>query len=193
MVSVKTKNEAIGEIEALIAQVTGRFAAEDDAEQQWLVDQCGPEAARLVARMSVHALHLLDAIPAEGSINIVGLSRTTGVPKGTVSKTVRRLLADGLVSRHRLPDNRKEVHLRLTATGTEIRRAHKSLHEQMGSGLREFLERYNDAELAVIARALGDLARMPREGLRFRPDLLESTGARVDAGSAIAARDAEWR
>ncbi|MGH3097264.1 MAG: MarR family transcriptional regulator [Streptosporangiales bacterium] len=170
---MQTKGEAIGEIEALVAQVTARFAAEDDAEQQWLVDQCGPEAAGVVSRMSVHALHLLDAVPVEGSVNIVGLSRATGVPKGTVSKTVRRLIADGAVTRHRLPDNRKEVHLRLTATGAEIRRAHQSLHEEMGHGLHAFLERYEDAELAVIARVLGDLTRMPREGLRFRPDLLD--------------------
>lgn len=173
MVSVKTKTEAIGAIETLIAQVTARFAADDEAEQQWLVGQCGPEAAAVVSRMSVHALHLLDAIPVDGSINIVGLSRTTGVPKGTVSKTVRRLIADGLVTRHQLPDNRKEVHLRLTPAGTEIRRAHESLHEQMGGGLRAFLERYDDAELTVIARVLDDLARVPREGLRFRPDLLD--------------------
>lgn len=173
MVSVQTKSEAIGQIETLIAQVTGRFAAEDDAEQQWLVGQCGPEAAAVVSRMSVHALHLLGAIPVEGSVNVVGLSRATGVPKGTVSKTVRRFIADGLVARHQLPDNRKEVHLRLTPTGEEIRRAHESLHEQMGHGLRAFLERYGDEELTVIASVLHDLARMPREGLRFRPDLLD--------------------
>lgn len=170
---MQTKDEAIGAIETLIGQVTARFAAEDEAEQQWLVGQCGAEAAAVVSRMSVHALHMLDAIPVEGSVNIVGLSRATGVPKGTVSKTVRRLITDGVVSRHQLPDNRKEVHLRLTATGAEIRHAHQSLHEEMGLGLHAFLARYADTDLAVIARVLDDLARMPREGLRFRPDLLD--------------------
>ncbi|MGH3319774.1 MAG: MarR family winged helix-turn-helix transcriptional regulator [Streptosporangiaceae bacterium] len=170
---MRTKSDAIRQIEDLVGQVTSRFAAEDDAEQQWLVDQCSPEAARLVSRLSVHALHLLDAIPVEGSVNIVGLSRATGVPKGTVSKTVHRLIADGLVARHRLPDNRKEVHLRLTRTGAEIRQAHRSLHEQMGHELDTFLDRYSAAELAVVTRVLEDLNRMPREGLRFRPDLLD--------------------
>lgn len=173
MVSVKTKGDAIGRIEELIAQVGQRFAAEDDAEQQWLVDRCSPEAARVVSGLSVQALHLLDAIPADDSVNVIGLSRATGVPKGTVSKAVRRLVADGVLARHRLPDNRKEVHLRMTSIGVQIQRAHRSLHEQMGQGLRAFLDRYSDAELAVITRVLTDLERMPREGLHLRPDLLD--------------------
>ncbi|MGH3495083.1 MAG: MarR family transcriptional regulator [Sciscionella sp.] len=149
------------------------LSAEYDAEQQWLVEQCPPEAAPLVCRLSVHAPHLLDAIPVEGSINIVGLLQATGMPKGTVSKTVRRLAADGLVTRHRLPDNRKEVHLRVTSASADIQHAHQSLHEQMGQGIVAFLNRYSKAELAVITRVLADLQRMPREGLRFRPDLLD--------------------
>lgn len=173
MVSMETKTDAVGLIERLLAQVAGRFTAEDDAEQQWLIDRCSPEAARLVPRLSVHALHLLDAVPVEGSINVVGLSRATGVPKGTVSKQVRRLVVAGALERHRLPDNLKEVHLRLAPVGAEIRQAHRSLHAEMEEGLRAFLHRYDEADLAVIARVLTDLERMPREGLRFRPDLLD--------------------
>lgn len=170
---MKTKRRAVERIEELIAQVTARFAAEDDAEQEWLAGQCSAGTAEVVARLSVHALHLLDEIPEDDSVNIVGLSESTGVPKGTVSKTVRRLVTDGLVSRHRLPDNRKEVHLRLTPAGAEVQRAHQSLHEQMGAGVQAFLDRYSDAELAVVIRVLSDLNRVPRDGLRFRPDLLE--------------------
>lgn len=171
---METKSEAIARIEGLVGQVSGRFAAEDDAEQQWLADHCSPRAAGVITRMSVHALHLIDAIPADETVNIVGLARSTGVPKGTVSKTVRRFVADGLVERDRLPGNRKEVHLRLTALGEEIQRAHRSLHREMGTGVQEFLDRYSAADLEVIGRVLADLARMPREGLRFRPDLLPS-------------------
>lgn len=182
MVSVGTKRDAIEEIETLIGRVTSRMAVEDDAEQRWLADHCSPEAARKLPALSVHALHLLDEIPPEApeaaggvarSVNIVGLAQATGVPKGTVSKTVRRLVAAGLVARHRLPDNRKEVHLRLTPLGAEIQRAHQGLHEETGEAMRAFLARYTPTDLAVITRVLGDLARMPREGVHFRPDLLD--------------------
>ena len=200
MVSVGTKRDAIEEIETLIGRVTARMAVEDDAEQRWLADHCSPEAARRLPALSVHALHMLDEIPPESpedaavadgaaaagdagaavevggaarSVNIVGLAQATGVPKGTVSKTVSRLVAAGLVARHRLPDNRKEVHLRLTPLGAEIRRAHRGLHEQTTEAMHAFLARYTIDDLAVMARVLDDLSRMPREGVRFRPDLLD--------------------
>ena len=175
MVSMKTKSEAIASIEELLAAITARFAEEDPEEQEWLRSQCSPAAQRALDQLSVAALHLLDQIPGPGSaetVNIVGLSQVSGAPKGTVSKTVQRLESAGAVSRHRLPGNRKEVHLRLTETGAEIQRAHRSLHEQMGSSVAEFLHRYSANDLEVLTRVLGDLLAMPREGLRFRPDLL---------------------
>ncbi|CAM3609354.1 MarR family winged helix-turn-helix transcriptional regulator [Occultella aeris] len=167
---------AIERIGELVAAVTARFADEDPDEQAWMRDQCSPAAQRILAEIGVSALHLLDAIPADdgtgASVNIVGLSRATGMPKGTVSKTVQRLVTSGAVARHQIPDNRKEVHLRLTEPGEEIRRAHRSLHEEMGNGLAAFMGRYSAADLEVITRVLDDLLRLPREGLRFRPDLL---------------------
>ena len=177
MVSMKTKADVVEHIEGVLEQLSARFAADDEAEQQWMAEQCSPAARRVLARTSVQALHLLDQVPADdgtgASVNVVGLARATGIPKGTVSKTVRRLAESGALERYQRPDNRKEVHLRLTPVGLELQRAHRSLHEQMGMGLAAFLTRYTAAELAVITRVLDDLLRMPREGLRFRPDLLD--------------------
>ncbi len=174
---METKDRAIERIEELIGQVSARFAAEDEDEWRWMAGQCSPAAQRVLTGMSVQALHLLDAIPADdgtgASVNVVGLARATGVPKGTVSKVAQRLVVSGVVARHRLPDNRKEVHLRTTELGAEIQAAHRSLHEQMGAGLAEFLNRYSAADLRVVTRVLDDLLRMPRDGLRFRPDLLD--------------------
>lgn len=174
---METKAEAIGRIEELIGLVTTRFSEEDADEQKWMSGMCSPAAQRIVAGLSVQSLHLLDDVPADdgtdASVNIVELSRVTGVPKGTVSKAVQRLVDQGVIVRHRRSDNRKEVHLRLTPLGEEIQRAHRSLHQQMGAGLGEFMDRYTASELTVIARVLDDLRRMPREGLRFRPDLID--------------------
>lgn len=180
IVSMTTTRATISRIEDLLGQISARFAAEDPDEQAWLRDQCSPEAQRVLDSLSVANLHLLEEIPGEDvplssnqPANIIGLSRTTGVPKGTVSKAVQRLVTQGAVTRHRLPDNSKEVHLRLTAIGAEIQAAHRGLHEQMGSGLTEFLARYSEADLEVLIRVLTDLLHLPREGLRFRPDLLD--------------------
>lgn len=175
---METKRELIASITDLTARLIQRFAQEDADEQAHMRALCSPDAQRALEKTSVEALHLLDVIPAESdhdrpSVNIVGLSQTTGVPKGTVSKRIQRLAEIGVVTRHRIPGNRKEVHLRLTPVGEEIRAAHRSLHEQMGAVPEDFLDRYSAHELRVLTRVLDDLLRMPREGVRFRPDLLD--------------------
>lgn len=177
MVFVETKTEVITRIAALAERLAARFTEEDADEQAHIRKLCSPEARQALETMSVPALHLLDVIPSSSedasSMNVVGLSQATGVPKGTVSKRVQRLTDAGIVSRHRIPGNRKEVHLQLTSLGEEIRAAHRSLHEQMGTVFDDFLARYSQSDLEVVGRVLDDLLRMPREGLRFRPDLLE--------------------
>lgn len=178
MVFMETKRELIASIADLTACLIQRFSEEDADEQAHMRRLCSPDAQLALERMSVESLHLLDAIPAEAdhhavSTNIVGLAETTRTPKGTVSKRVQRLTELGVVSRHQLPGNRKEVHLRLTPIGEEIRTAHRSLHEHMGTIPADFLTRYNTDELRVVTRVLHDLLRMPRDGLRFRPDLLD--------------------
>ncbi|QVQ53746.1 MarR family transcriptional regulator [Spiractinospora alimapuensis] len=173
---METNEELVTRIQDLIGQVAARLGDEDEAEWKWMSEQVSVEARHVLGRMNVQALHLLDHVPAaedgDESTNIVGLAHATGIPKGTVSKIVRRLENGGAVARHRVPDNRKEVHLRLTQLGREIQEAHRGLHERMGLGASEFLGRYSAEDLEVIARVLEDLARVPREGLRFRPDLL---------------------
>lgn len=164
-------------ISELATQLAARFDNEDRDEWQHMLDQCSPSARRALESLNVQSLHLLDAIPTQAdedsSVNVVGLSRASGVPKGTVSKALKRLVDAGVVTRHRLPGNRKEVHLRLTDLGEEIQTAHRSLHDQMGDTFDRFLGRYSSTDLEVIGRVLHDLVRMPRDGLRFRPDLLD--------------------
>lgn len=173
---METKPDTINRIETLIGQLSARFAEEDADEKEWLQQQCSDRAQGALAQLSVSALHILDEVPTgDSSINIVGLSQATGVPKGTVSKTVQHLVTVGVVERHRLPDNRKEVHLRLTDLGAEIQSAHGSMHELMTGSLGEFLARYTTTELGIVVRILDDLRRTPRDGLRFRPDLIDSS------------------
>jgi len=178
MVLMETKSELIALIADQAARVAQRFAQDDEDERAYMRKRCSPQAQLALDKMSVEALHLLDAIPGGGStdepsVNIVGLAQATGVPKGTVSKRVQRLTDIGVVTRHQIPGNRKEVHLRRTPIGDEIWEAHRSLHEQMGDVLGELLSRYTVADLQVLTRVLDDLLRMPREGLRYRPDLLD--------------------
>lgn len=125
----------------------------------------------------MQSLHLLEWIPAASDggseVNVSGLSLAAGIPKGTASKLLQRMASSGVVHRYRKEGNRKEVLLRLTEIGEEIQDAHRSLHREMGAVAEGFLSRYTRDELQVISRVLGDLVRMPSDGLRYRPDLLD--------------------
>lgn len=177
IVFVETKEELTASVIDLGGRVIARFTEDDADEQAHMRRLCSPDAQRALDQMSVEMLHLLGSIPSSDedalSINVVGLSQRTGIPKGTVSKRLQRLTEIGVVTRHQIPGNRKEVHLRATPLGEEVQAAHRSLHEQMGDVLGVFLKRYSADDLGVLHRVLGELLRMPREGVRYRPDLLE--------------------
>lgn len=175
MVSVKTTPASQPErIWQALGEVGDRFTAEDEMEREWMAQRCAPELTPVVTALSLQALHLLDAVAEAGTIKVVELARVTGVPKGTVSKALQRLVRDGVVRREQTPDNRKEVLISLTDDGTQIQRAHQAMHEEMERGMLAFFERYSAAEQEVILRVLEDLALMPRDGPGFRPDLLPS-------------------
>lgn len=165
-------DEAVDRIQDLVGRVIARFGEQDLDEQAWLRAHAPERLGALIGGLSVHALHLLDAVAEAEPANVVGLSAHTGVPKGTVSKTLQRLSEAELVERYRLEGNRKEVHVRLTADGELVHRAHRELHAAMGDGLRLYLRTLSPEDLEVVTRVLGDILRMPREGVRWRPDLL---------------------
>jgi len=46
-------------------------------------------------------------------------------------------------------------------------RAHRRLHDEMDRGMNDFLSRYTHAELATVAKILGDLLVTERVGVRL--------------------------
>jgi DNA-binding MarR family transcriptional regulator len=112
------------------------------------------------------SMHLLDVI-ADGPVSLVGLAGKSGQLKGTVSKHVQRLVEAGLVVRTPVPGNRKEIQLDLTADGALVSAAHREMHDEMNLGIREFLQRYSNAELQVLEKVLRDLLAARKEGVRI--------------------------
>lgn len=169
MVSVKTKSDVIAQIGDLVQAVGDKFDDSDgDAERDFMAQHC-PRRLQSVARdLPTLSMHLLDQI-GDDPINIVTLAAQSGQLKGTVSKHVQRLVTAGLVDRQPVPGNRKEITLRLSADGRVVRRAHRRLHDEMNLGMQDFLSHYTHAELATVAKVLGDLLATERVGVRLAP------------------------
>jgi DNA-binding MarR family transcriptional regulator len=103
-------------------------------------------------------LRVIDAIGRLEPVNGITISAQFHIPKGTVSKVTRRLIASKLVSAESLPNNRKEVLFRLTPLGRELFEVYRAFDEQMERGFIQFLRRYSAEELRLLLRVLGEAA-----------------------------------
>lgn len=170
MVSMKTKTALIADINELVGAVGDKLRSDDDgdAERDYLSQRLLPRLEPSVRSLPTLSLHLLTAL-AEGPVSVVGLAARAGQLKGTVSKHVQRLVEAGLVARSPIPGNRKELALSLTADGELVERVHRQMHDEMAAGLRDFLTRYTNADLEVLARMLSDLLAAGKEGVRLVP------------------------
>ncbi len=148
---------AIAEIMALLSQVADRFAPEHSEIRQWMAQHCAnPAIAELLQESTLLMLRVLDAIGQLEPVNGITISKQFGIPKGSVSKATRRLLAKSLIQQESLPNNRKEILFRLTPLGRELADVHHAFDQQMERGFVRFLQQYDAEALGVVVRVLQD-------------------------------------
>jgi DNA-binding MarR family transcriptional regulator len=157
--STKSENKdiLINEIRRLFSNAVARHASEDDDEKQWLLQNCNSaEVSSLLQELSGIGLHVLDAIGQFEPINSITISKKTGIPKGTVSKSIKKLSSKDLITKIPLPNNKKESLFHITPLGKELFELHQSLHKQMDLGINMFLKKYDAHELQFLIRFLKD-------------------------------------
>lgn len=145
----------IGQILALLGKVTERFDSEDTEERRWLAQSSpNPVVVEMLQESTTATLRVLDAIGRLEPVNGITISAQFHIPKGTVSKITRRLMAKNLISTEFLPNNKKEILFRLTPLGRELFQVHRTFDEQMERGFMRFLQRYQLDELRLLVRVL---------------------------------------
>ncbi|WFR56690.1 winged helix DNA-binding protein [Anaerocolumna sp. AGMB13025] len=159
--SRKDNDELISVIKNLVNEVLNKHASEDEEEKQWLLDNCqNPAVLKKLSDLTYIMLHVLDAIGRLEPVNSISISKDTGIPKGTVSKSIPKLLSKELITKVPLPNNKKEYVFHITPLGKEIFILHQTMHKKMESTLNNFLKQYNDTELQFIIRMLKDFANL---------------------------------
>jgi DNA-binding MarR family transcriptional regulator len=145
----------IADILAMLAAATHQVESQQNESWQWLAERSrDPLLVEALREMTVTSLRVIDAIGRLEPLNGIAISMHSGLPKGTVSKVTRRLIAQNLVNgAHRLP-NHKEIYFRLTRRGRELFTVHQAFDDQMERGIVRFLERYRTDELSLLARVL---------------------------------------
>lgn len=148
------------EVLALIAQIAHQFESQEHEGWQWIVAHSpNSQVADALQDSTSTALRVLDAIGRLEPANGITVATQFGIPKGTVSKITRRLIAKKLILTESLPNNRKEILFRLTPLGREVYEFHRAFDQQMERGFLQFLQRYDASDLQVLVRVLRDAAQ----------------------------------
>jgi DNA-binding MarR family transcriptional regulator len=143
------------EVVALLAKVTERFESTENEEWRWIAEHSNnPLVVEILQDSTVTTLRVLDAIGRLEPVNGITISTRYRIPKGTVSKITRRLIAQQLITTEYLPNNKKEILFRLTPLGRDLFEVHRAFDEQMERGFIQFLRRYDASELHLLVRIL---------------------------------------
>jgi DNA-binding MarR family transcriptional regulator len=147
----------MSDILSLLSELSDRFEPGDQEMKQWMADHFpNPILVELLQETTLTMFKVLDAIGELEPVNGITISKQYQIPKGSVSKSTRRLVEQKLIQQESLPNNKKEVLFRLTALGRELFVAHRAFDKQMEKGFIQFMQRYETHELAFIVRVLRD-------------------------------------
>ncbi len=153
----KNGETLVQEIERIFFEVVSRHQTDMEEEKNWLFSNCSdPQLSEIVSNLSIITFHVLDAIGRFQPVNSITISKMTEIPKGTVSKNIKKLLTEGLIVKQALPDNKKESVFFLTSIGKSLFALHKEVHAQFDSKLSVFLQKYDTEELQFLVRFLKD-------------------------------------
>ena len=163
------------EILALLAKMTERFDSAENEEWRWLIAQSpSPLIVEILRDSTTMTLRVIDAIGRMEPVNGITISERYRIPKGTVSKITRRLIAQGLISHERLPNNRKELLFRLTPLGRDLFDLHRTFDERMERGFIQFLQRYDAATLRLLVGVLREATEASFLQLGLQPEHVEA-------------------
>lgn len=91
-----------------------------------------------------------------GPATVSQLGRRLHLDSGTLSPLLKRLDANGLVSRNRLPQDERSVEIRLTAKGRRLRSRADVIPAQMGRAIGPVDRAALTSELRVLEESLRD-------------------------------------
>src|SRR5690606_35029554 len=114
----------------------------------WLTERVADHRLKkLVPRLSISSLHVLDVIYMHDGIIGIDIAREMGLTKGAVSKITRKLLEQGLIRKTQLPDNLKEIYFSVTPLGAELAELHRLFHQEKDQKAMELLASFDGPSL----------------------------------------------
>jgi DNA-binding MarR family transcriptional regulator len=155
-----SQDNQVQEIMVLLSQVSEKFEPGENEMKQWIMQNFhSPVINEVLQDSTLMTLRVLNVIGQSEPVNGINISKQSHIPKGSVSKITRRLIAKKLIIRESLPNNKKEILFRTTPLGKEIFLAHQAFDQKMEKGFKKFLKKYTSEELHFIIRVLQDFVK----------------------------------
>jgi DNA-binding MarR family transcriptional regulator len=99
----------------------------------------------------IHAIHYISRNP---EINITRLAELSGVTKGAISQTVKRLVSKRYIARYKVKNN-KEVNLRLSDKGYLINQHYEEFEKERFVFAEKLYENASVEDIALIRNLFG--------------------------------------
>lgn len=166
-----------------VANVQKRFQSEgEDDERRWMIAKAkDSNLVKFLKESTVIMLHVIDAIGELEPVNGITISKQFGIPRGSVSKITRKLVAQKMVQTEYLQGNKKEVLFQLTPQGHQIFKLHKQLHHHIEHNVRNFLRRYDVEQMQFLVQCLKDTS----EASWVQEESFETETAKADMNSGV--------
>lgn len=133
--------------------------ADEDQDRLWMLERISDDRLKkLLRRLSVSSMHVLDVIHAHDGIKGIDIARDLGITKGAVSKITRNLLDHGLIRKEQRPNNLKEIYYSVTPLGAEVAEVHQAFHREQDEKATELMAGFDAASLEIVADFLEKLA-----------------------------------
>ena len=99
----------------------------------------------------IHAIHAIGSYP---EINLTKLAELSGVTRGAISQTVKRLVSKRYIARYRVRNN-KEVNLRLSDKGYLINQRYMDFEKEQFVFAEKLYENASKEDITLIKNLFG--------------------------------------
>src|SRR5689334_3442259 len=105
MSDASRKSDHIAQIMALLGQVSEKFEPGENEMKQWMTQNFqNPKIVDALQDSTIMTLRILDVIGRLEPVNGISISKESRIPKGSVSKITRKMIARKLITKEFLPN-----------------------------------------------------------------------------------------
>lgn len=136
----------VSQMQGILEELTRNF----ETCERYCVSQLG---------VTIALANAVLAVPTSGPITMNDLSERTGLAQSTMTRTVDQLVEKGLAERRTSEEDRREVHVQLTAKGSGVRQALESSRAQVIEVVRDQIPVGDRTAAVDVLRRVSDAFR----------------------------------